>query len=490
MQRTMPIIKHFSFPILTILFLALLCLNTLGAVRAQDVPTPVTVTVRPGPHQTFQGFGTGQFDGTYHSLSPERRALLARLIYSDLHMKFLRLWWSMREYSPAPGETHPEHFVAAYVASHIIADAKANGVTTLLLGPFDPPLYMLENPAQGDSHLKASEVKNYAALMADFIKILHDRDGVTIQVTGIANEPPWFTPETMAAEVAALRTALDLRGLTRVGIIAHESPNNDGVSDDFLKAMKNSAAAWHGLLGIATHSYNMSARREEAELIAGTGKQFWITEAGAGGAEGPNDGRYAASLAARYFNDMNHGVTHWMWFLGAVDVSEWPDSSDNSQRLIEFKADRPADWYIPFLPYYYLRRIAGTFDGGAVFRQSVSTEGGDMLWTEAPKPPLVAAAARNPDGTWGLGLINYTSDRFADWETGGFHAKGQAGRFFRITLQVPELAKSKNTVFRVWRSSETMHDIDEGTVVIQHGTLTLTLAPLEMLTLRSLPGKK
>jgi hypothetical protein len=482
--------RRFSCPFAV---LAAAAAVVFAAPAGADAPPPaaqaVTITVQPGARQTFHGLGTGQFDGTYHTLPPERRQLLARLIYRDLHMKSLRLWWSMREYSPSPGVTHPEEFAGAYVASHIIADAKASGVTTLLLGPFDPPLYMLEDPSHGDSHLKASEVKNYAALMADFIQTLRNKYGVVINVTGIANEPPWFTPETMAAEVAALRAALNARGLAFVGIVAHEAPNNDDVTDDFLRAMKNDPAAWRGLLGIATHSYNMSARQQEAGIVAGTGKQFWITEAGGGGPEGPNDGRYAASLAARYFNDMNHGVTHWMWFLGAVDVGDWPVSADNSQRLIEFQAGRPADWYLPFLPYYYLRQISDTFDAGCVFRQSRSSEDGDMLWTEAPKPPLVAAAAKNPDGTWGIGLVNYTSDKFDGWDSGGFHAKGQPARFFRVTVRVPELA-AENTVFDIKRSSESVRGLDEGHVVMRHGTLTVALAPLEMLTLHSLPKTK
>lgn len=463
-----------------------LCLCPAGAGRAQNTsPTPVTITVTPGARQTFQGLGTSQYNFTYETLPPERRALLARLVYHDLHMKTLRLWFSLRDYSPARGEKRPEGFIQAYVSSHIIADARANGVTTLLFGPEKPPLYMLEDPANGDSHVKASEVGNYAVLMADFFESLQTRYGLTLQATGIGNEPPWFTPQTMAATVKDLRTELDKRGLQNMKIVAHESPNNDGVADGFLLAMKNDPAAWRSLSGIATHSYNMSARNEEAAIVAGSGKGFWITEAGGGGPEGPNDARQASSMAARFLNDMNHRVTHWLWFLGAVDVGQWPVSGDNSQRLIEFQADRPADWYLPFLKYYYLRQISDTFDVGAVFRQSQSSREGDMLWTEAPKPSLVAAAGRNPDGSWGIGVTDYTSDAFSGWDSGGLHAKGSPAHVFQVTLHIPELAGAGDVPFQVTRSSESLRQIEEGVCVMRRGRITLPLAPLELVTLRS-----
>jgi len=448
-------------------------------------PVAVTITVQPGARQTFRGLGASQYNGTYQALPPGRRALLARLIYHDLHMKTLRLWFSLRQYSPRPGERRPEGFLDAYVRSHIIADARANGVTTLLFAPQDPPLYMLEDPRNGDSHLKPSEVGPYAALMAGFFQDLRDRYGLTLQATGIANEPPWFTPATMTATVKALRAELDKRGFGRLQIVAHESPNNDGVADEFLQSMKDDPAAWSALEGIATHSYNMSARNEEAALVAGTGKEFWITEAGGGGPEGPNDARQAASMAARYLNDMNHRVTRWLWFLGAVDVGQWPVSADNSQRLIEFRADRPADWYLPFLPYYYLRQLSDTFDVGTVFRQSQSSLGGDMLWTEAPKPSLVAAAGRNPDGTWGIGLTNYTSDEFAGWDSGGLHAQGRPAQTFQVTLRLPEMAHAGDLPFRLHRSSAGLRDIAEGTAVMHGGALTVSIAPLELVTLRA-----
>ena len=123
--------------------LSLACRDA-GPVRALEEPvgppTPVeavTITVQPGARQTFAGLGTSQhnFNRPYGKLSPGRRALLARLTFGDLRIRTLRLWWNPAEYAPRPGARDTAPFVDAYLTSNLLADARANGVTTLLLGP-------------------------------------------------------------------------------------------------------------------------------------------------------------------------------------------------------------------------------------------------------------------------------------------------------------------------------------------------------------------
>ncbi len=247
---------------------------------------PVKITVQSGMRQTFGGMGTSQnnFQSPYNKLTPERRALLARLLFGDLRLKILRLWWDVPTFAPPSGPRNPAPFAEAYITSGIIADARANGVTTLLLAPDHVPSELREDPAKPDSPIKASATQTYAGLIAEFIQLLRDKYKVQINVTGIANEPPWFTPQTMVATVRALRSELDKRGLKQVGIVATEQSNNDAVTDKFLAALKADAGAWNSLTGIATHSYNMAAREAEAGFVAGANgrnsREFWITEFG------------------------------------------------------------------------------------------------------------------------------------------------------------------------------------------------------------------
>lgn len=477
----------------------------LSAVFAQladaQAPTPaptataVTITVQPGARQTFRGFGVSEFNygslgaGTFDRLPPARRALLWRLLYHDLRLKTLRLWYDPATASPAPGKIDISAFVKSYLTSSLISDARKNGITTLLLGPDHVPPYMLQNPADHSSRIRPDQIGAYAALLAEIIRQVNAR-GAGLDATGVANEPPWFDAAQMVVAVKDLRAELDKRGLQKVMIVAPESPNNDGVADEYLKALKADPAAWAALEGIATHSYNMASRPEEAAIVAGTGKEFWITEAGGGGiampaSEQPVDGLQAASMASRVLNDLNHRITRWVWFIGAMDVAHYPVDFDNVQRLIEYQPDRPADWYLPLLKYYYLRRLSQTFDAGAVLRLSQSSLEGDMTYTYGRKPRLNAAAGRNPDRTWGIALSDFTSGAFLLDTPLNKDNSGYPPQSFAVTVRVPELARAGDIPFRLTRNSETLRDIDEGTLVMHNGALTVSIAPTELVTLRA-----
>jgi O-glycosyl hydrolase len=472
----------------------------LGAQQSAGVAAQeaITVTVQPGARQTFRGMGISQnnYQSPYNKLTPARRALLAKLLFGDLRLKTLRMWWDVPVYAPASGPRNPAPFAEAYITSGIIADARAHGVTTLLLAPDHVPPDLREDPAKPDSPIKASAVGRYAALIAEFIQLLRDRYQVRIDATGVANEPPWFTPETMVATVRALRAELDKRGLKQVRLVATEQSNNDATTDRFLEALKADGEAWAGLSGIATHSYNMAARKEEARFVEGPNgrnlKEFWITESGGGVglpvSEPPLDERQAASMASRFLNDMNHRVTHWIWFLGAEEVTKWPEDFDNVQRLIEYQPQRQGDWYLPLLKYYYFKRLSQTFDPEAVFRATQSSLEGEMTWTYGRKPRLTAAAARNPDGTWAIALSNYTADTFTFPTITQFDRDntGQAAQTFTVTLRIPELAASGAIPFRVRRNSATLRDVEESTVTMQNGVVTIPdVSPLQLVTLRT-----
>ena len=162
-----------------------------------------------------------------------------------------------------------------------------------------------------------------------------------------------------------------------------------------MDALKADPAAWNALAGIASHSYNMAATPEAAKRVLGTGKQYWMTEASDNGPEVPGDAVRAASLASRFLNDMNHGVTHWVHFVGF----EVPDPNDNATRILAYT---PKPFAITtFQKYYYYRQLSRAFDVGAVFRASQSSLDGDMTWTygrspASPSPPPATRTALGP----------------------------------------------------------------------------------------------
>ena len=471
----------------------------LAAVRAQAAPppTPVTITVQPGARQAFHGFGASalNFGHEYQTLTPAQRQTLSRTLWHDLGFHTLRLWANMDQYAPVRGAHDLTQFRGCYLDSGLIADAAKQGITTLLLAPDGLPPFMAEKSKEGSSDtgmaLKAADAEPYADLLADFLRRLRQETGIVPEVTGVQNEPndrERFTPAEIARVVRRLRADLDAQGMARVKIIAPENASADGSLYAQLDALRADPRAWAGLAGIASHSYNMAATERAAGYVAGTGKSYWMTEASDNGPEAPGDALRAASLASRFLSDMNHRVTDWIHFVGF----EVPDPHDNATRILAYT---PTPFAVTtFQKYYYYRQLSRTFDIGAVFRASGSSQDGDMTYTYGKKPKLTAAAARNPDGTWGIGLSNYTSPTFTDAgdeKDFAVHNGGYAARTFAVTVRVPELASVKALRFAVRRSNSGVDDVPMGTVVMHNGVVMVSaVEPLDLVTLRSLPIRK
>ncbi len=463
-------------------------------LRAQ-APVPVTITVASGARQTFHGFGASalNFGREYQTLSPAERQTLSRTLWHDLGFRTLRLWLNLNKYAPAPGAHDLSEFRGCYVDSHLIADARAQGVTTLLLAPDGLPPFMAEKRPDGSAQtgmaLKDSAVDAYADTLADAIARLQLEEGLTVSVTGIQNEPndlERFTPAQIVRVVKRLRADLDKAGLKSVQIIATENGNPDSSLYAQLDALKADSAAWAALSGIASHSYNMAATDEAAAYIAGTRKSYWMTEASDNGPEAPGDGLRAASLASRFLSDMNHGVTDWVHFVGF----EVPDANDNATRILAYT---PKPFAITrFQKYYYYKQLSAAFPVGSVFRKSESTLDGGMTYTYGKKPHVTAAAAKAPDGAWAIGLSNFTSPTFTDADDAkdfAVHNGGYAAKTYAVTVRVPELAAVPALRFALRRSTATVGDAPAGFAVMRYGTITLpALAPLELITLRSTPN--
>ena len=450
-----------------------------------------TITVEPGGRQTFAGFGTslGNWSGDYQKLAAAERDRLAALLWRGLRMKSLRLWINLDEYAPETGKRLTADFRRRYIDSAIVADALRSGVVDLLLAPDAMPPGMKVKRAGGpqDFALRDESVSDYAALIAEFIAQIRAETGVLITATGLQNEPndlDRITPEQIPPLVKALRRELDGRGLQAVRIIAPESANVDSTLFDAVDRLRADPTAWVALAGVASHSYGMAATPEAArrvESAAGSpAKEYWMTEASDNGPETPGDAVRAAALATRFLNDMNHRTTHWIHFLGF----EVADPHDNATRIIAYSPD-PLRLTI-FQKYYYYRQLAEAFDVGAVFRRCQSSTEGAMTWTYGRKPRLTAAAALNPDGSWSIGLCNFTSPTFTDDANQPNSAtNGQPARTITATVRVPELVAAGPLRFTLHRSGPYLTNAPEGDLTLTGGDLSVTLGPLELVTMRT-----
>ncbi|MBV6623408.1 MAG: hypothetical protein KI793_10800 [Rivularia sp. (in: Bacteria)] len=453
--------------------------------NAQAAGTPITVTVKQGARQTFAGLGVSQTlskKPAYSELSQSEKDLLNKLVWNEANFKILRLWFNTNKYAPQPSKQDSSQFVKSFIESGIISDAIANGCKTLLLGPGGIPKYM--GPNKG-GYIFDSQIKNYAALLANFIFNLKKEYGVTIHATGVLNEPNdrfiRLSKTQWPIMIKTLRKELDNRGLNNVKIIAPELANADSHAVKFIKKIKEDSKAWESLAGISTHSYNMAAIKPISDLIEGTNKEYWQTEAGANGREAPGNALNAASAASRFLNDMNQRVTHWIWFIGYLQA----DAKDDATRLIRYWSN-PFRYDI-FQKYYYLKQLSQAFDVGAVFRKSISSLEGEMKWTYGKKPRITVASAENPDGSWGIALSNYTSNRFiapyvSKWTR---TQKGHKAQTFKVTVFVEELAQAGDISMKVYRSNSNVNNVYTGNIVMHNGKVTVSkVKSLDLITLR------
>ena len=176
----------------------------------------VTLTIQPAPRQTFAGFGASLlvFPAGFAALSPERRQLLARLLWHDERIRHARIWLDADQYSPAPGQQNIQPFVDCVVKSDALALARANGVTTFPLTTDHYPRYMAEPQpcADGQTYIRDEQIPVWMGMLADFIARLRDEFGTRFDAAGIINEPGGdkkFSVTQMPTAIKALRRALE-----------------------------------------------------------------------------------------------------------------------------------------------------------------------------------------------------------------------------------------------------------------------------------------
>lgn len=341
-------------PLLTQLTLTLLVACHMGAVTSPAPELPLRVSAAAAPRQTFKGFGWSLVRGggtSYHgplgNFSADVREQILTLLCEDLGTTVVRLWWTPNDAPGAAGWQPGDNltfggdsaFLDGYVNSGVVADLRRHGVTQLLLAPDRPCAPGAENATAGGHNvtLRADQT-------AEFIRTLQRDHNVTIDVTGVANEPGcWVkwqnktsgatimadwprvndTTGNMVTAVTALSQNLQALGLEHVKIIGPESSNADAHGLAAVKACAGDAACWAALDSIASHSYGMAANKAWANATE-MSKGYWVTEVGAfAGIDSPMvfpgiGGRYqGVTLAARFLNDLNHMVDTWVWFIGA-----------------------------------------------------------------------------------------------------------------------------------------------------------------------------
>jgi hypothetical protein len=427
-----------------------------AASNAATMPGAVTLTIGNAPQQTFRAFGFSfTHDDPYLTLSPDQRMEANRLLFEELGTRVVRLWHE-------PG--NPERTKSTYLDGGVVEGALASGVEDLLLAP--------EGYTPGDPEV-------YAETLANDIAALRLTYGVPITVSGTQNEPGSGQRATipdadMAPLYRALRAKLDAKGLAAVRLLAPEYASNDQWPRHFLDVIQADPAAAAAFVGVAHHSYNMAADQELARRALAAGKEYWQTEAGGGAQDGSAelDYDFAATASARFLNDLNNGVTHWLWFIGLGQGNR-----DVLQKLVML-TDRG---FMKNFAYHHLQQVSTRFPPGTVLRHITSdlADYPDLKYSYGVKPPLNAAAGVRPDGRYVIGIVNHTAGAGRD-DGWGYHA----AQTYQVTLSVPELA-GREIAFDICRTGRQGALQCAGQLAMTDGRATLELASADLITLVS-----
>jgi hypothetical protein len=432
------------------------------ALQAQTSYT-IDVPSGAGPTagQTWGGFGCSMTD-LYQDI-PDA-SIMASNVFGGCKMNILRVW-----IDAFTNLTEMENdFYTNYVASGCIAAGVPYGTTNLLLGV---------GIDDGNWPPPNMSIFDYADTLAQFILDVKTKWGVVINVTGVANEPQTWMPTQIDWALRYLRDGLNRRGLQNVQIVCPEAATDDSITVSQLMGMTNDPIAMAGLLAGASHSYAEGVCTNETDLLP-AGMQYWVTEASDDGNENGDDPDYACTLLARLLNDVNHRVTDWVYFLGFFWSPNIMQDGDDAVKL-EVYNDATSSIYTS-LKYYYVQQFMNTFDYGAAFRSCQSATEGDMAYsTVLQKPAINAAAAQNPDGSWGIAIVNDTGITNALY--GNIYYSATT---YNVTVTVSELSSSGVVPFTMYYSQPGSHFLTNGTVNMTNGAITVEVASTELVSLR------
>ena len=430
---------------LTLLFL-MICV----AVPGVSWGAAITITAGTEPRQTFKAFGYSipVPDNSWIAgkVTAANREAFATQAFDDLHTKTIRWWFGPSPNVSQPGYDGVDDFKRSFVDTGITADARRHGVTYFQLAPWENSL--VTNP------------QRYAEVLSDNILHLKNNFGVTIDATGIMNEPGAGGRQQIPKSdylplVKNIRAELNRRGLHSVALIGPEFASANSQAIEFANIIDADREAAAALQALASHSYNMAVTPELANLALKNGWDYWQTEAG-GDAIG-------ADASARLLNDINHAVTHWTFFIG-------PGAGCGEHTLLAPGCKS--------FTYYYLQQISNRIVPGTKIRYTKSSIDGTMTFTYGQKPHLNAAIGVRSDGKWVAAAVNMS--RGGGWEHGWYYPSES----HTVTIRISELSSHASVAFETCRTLHpTINQQCGETVQFQNGQATVTLRPKELITL-------
>ncbi|MDQ3002184.1 MAG: hypothetical protein M3Y08_13105, partial [Fibrobacterota bacterium] len=359
---------------------------------------------------------------------------------------------------------HNSDWINSYIDTHMLPDAIAAGIDTVIMAPGGSPS-TIANEIQ--------TVKNA---------------GYTIHYTALMNEPDKREGWDKAGNLSKfldLHNQLASRGLATKQICCDDA-NVDDDAKERIDGILNDSDAKNYLAALSTHSYSMAGESDYAQRAFDSGKDWWMTEHCTEGTSNPTDYDKASVSSNTMLNDLNQGVTHWIYFIG-YGLSEVSLPNVHSNVFLAYydqsSFGKPvgSNWFVFGAQYHYFRQINQTFPFGTQFRMttSIGLPSTDMVWTYGTRSPINIAVGKRPDGRWGIAISNASVDSPA----------GSWNEDYTVHLDITELHGSGSKPFKAMRSGPTSgFESAQDDIVLVDGKATVQVNKSELLTLYTNSG--
>jgi O-glycosyl hydrolase len=281
-------------------------------------------------HQTIEGFGTcliawvGRFRDLYRTEDFQRIYvegvgcnMLRVNMWGPTYEKPTEDWTKIRcqDFDMGADGGRPQIFVDFGQAIR-----KLNPDVKIIGTVWSPPAWMKVNKSITDTKSGAIRASGYSDInnrvdpkyfkhfckwMVEYVK-LHEQQGAPFYAVSPGNEVQFtqsfescvWDGKDFATIVAMLRETLDAEGYSHVKIFGPETMTShlyEGGTGSYVKAVLDDPKALAALDVFATHGYEDGVKGEMSatssrkfwDLIAQTGKPFWITEGGTGDHDWP-----------------------------------------------------------------------------------------------------------------------------------------------------------------------------------------------------------
>lgn len=454
-----------------IYLLFFMCFLAVNYATAQ-----VSINVGSTPMQTFAGSGFnilnyGDWDKWKGASEEDKRYFMSKFI-TDAKFTIVRPW--------------PENNLKSmYFSNKLIPYMVDAGVKYVVIAGGLNEGDGVENPctnSMGRAIYYAGRIKE---IISEGYKVTH------FDIRNKANTRQFancrMEPTDVINAIVNARRVLDMTGLQSVGVIgpsvveffprnhidaAHVASYDCRLGDDSLyyNAIYNSPSAMKALQGFAMQDYGLGISKYMQSVTSASGKESWVTLAATDDAAVNNSNWMLPAIsAAQYLSDVNHGATHFThWSSGQFVQDGTPANPVFHGR------------------YYVFKALNEVFDAGSIFRTSTSSPflyASDMLWRYLKEPDIISATTKNPDGSYGVGIVNLTGlnaeHRFLNYYSA--NSKG-----IDVTINIPELANYELVNLTAKRIQSGEQFITESEpIVLQNGKATIRVKSMEIVTLRS-----